>query len=154
VLVTPAQVAVHTAILANRGRRPVPRLLNTDGPGSVPAAGAGTGDGSGSCPIPASVLETVVNGMWRCVNEGGTGKGAKVEGFDVCGKTGSTQTIGRETAERLGRKVMPHSWFTGFAPRDNPRIVVTILVEFGGMGGATAAPLAGELFKLFREKYD
>ena len=132
----------------------MPRLLSAGGSGSVPAAGAREDAGSGSGPIPAPVLETVVNGMWRCVNEGGTGKGAAVEGFDVCGKTGSTQTIGRETAERLGRKVMPHSWFTGFAPRDNPRLVVTILVEFGGMGGATAAPLAGELFKLYKEKYD
>jgi penicillin-binding protein 2 len=154
VLVTPAQIAVHTAILANRGRKPVPRLLSAGGSGSVAAAGAREDAGSGSGPIPARVLETVVNGMWRCVNQGGTGKGAAVEGFDVCGKTGSTQTIGRETAERLGRKVMPHSWFTGFAPRDNPRLVVTILVEFGGMGGATAAPLAGELFKLYKEKYD
>jgi len=153
VLVTPVQIAVHTAILANRGKRPVPRLFNTGGPGSIPA-GLGAGTGSGSDRIPSGVFETVINGMWRCVNEGGTGKGAKVEGFDVCGKTGSTQTIGRETAERLGLKVMPHSWFTGFAPRDNPRVVVTILVEFGGMGGATAAPLAGEIFALYKEKYD
>ncbi len=81
-------------------------------------------------------------------------QGADVEGFDVCGKTGSTQIIGRETAEKLGRKVMPHSWFTGFAPRDNPRVVVTVLVEFGGMGGVTAAPLAKALFALYKEKYD
>ncbi len=75
VLVTPAQIAVHTAILANRGRKPVPRLLSAGGPGSVAAAGAREEAGSGSGPIPARVLETVVNGMWRCVNEGGTGKG-------------------------------------------------------------------------------
>ncbi|OGD17924.1 MAG: penicillin-binding protein 2 [Candidatus Aminicenantes bacterium RBG_16_63_16] len=153
VLVTPVQVAVHTAILANRGKRVVPRLLQAGGLREGPA-GAAAGEDSRPGAIPAGIYETVVNGMWRCVNEGGTGKGADVDGFDVCGKTGSTQIIGRETAERLGRKIMPHSWFTGFAPRDNPRVVVTVLVEFGGMGGATAAPLAREIFALYKEKYD
>jgi penicillin-binding protein 2 len=152
VLVTPIQVAVHTAILANRGKKPVPHLLKSGGP--VTEARSGSGSGPLPADISAGIYETVVNGMWKCVNEGGTGKGAKVEGFDVCGKTGSTQILGRETAERLGRKVMPHSWFTGFAPRDNPRVVVTVLVEFGGMGGATAAPLAKELFAIYKEKYD
>ncbi len=149
VLVTPIQVAVHTSIIANRGRKIVPHLLK-----SGAAASAASGAGSGASAISQRVFETVVNGMWRCVNEGGTGQGAKVDGFDVCGKTGSTQTIGRETVERLGLQVKPHSWFTGFAPRDNPRVQVTVLVEFGGMGGATAAPLAKELFALYKEKYD
>lgn len=152
-VVTPIQVAIHTAILANRGTKVVPHLLKSYGDGgAAPAAASGANSSSGA--IPAAVLETVVKGMWKCVNEEGTGKGAKVEGFDVCGKTGSTQVIGRESAEKLGKQIKPHSWFTGFAPRDNPRVVVTVLVEFGGMGGATAAPLAKELFALFREKYD
>ena len=92
--------------------------------------------------------------MWECVNEEGTARGAKVEGFEVCGKTGSTQVIGRESAEKLDKEIKTHSWFSGFAPRDDPQVVVTVLVEFGGMGGATAAPLAKELFLLYREKYD
>jgi cell division protein FtsI/penicillin-binding protein 2 len=61
------------------------------------------------------------------------------------------------TAEKLGedRKIVKtHSWFTGFAPKDNPEIVVTILVEYGGMGGTTAAPLAREVFHLYRENND
>jgi penicillin-binding protein 2 len=152
-VVTPIQVAIHTAIMANRGKKVVPHLLRSQGEGAA-APGAVSGASRASQAIPASVLEIVVNGMWKCVNEEGTGKGAKVDGFDVCGKTGSTQVIGRESAEKLGRQIKPHAWFTGFAPRDNPRIVVTVLVEFGGMGGATAAPLAKEIFALFREKYD
>jgi cell division protein FtsI/penicillin-binding protein 2 len=62
--------------------------------------------------------------------------------------------IGKEKAQKLGLQIKTHSWFTGFAPRDNPRVVVTILVEYGGMGGATAAPLARELFALCKQKYD
>jgi len=152
-LVTPLQVAVHTAIMANRGRRIVPHLLQS--PASPQAEQPDGGANSASADrIKVDLFEKVIRGMWKCVNEEGTARGAKVEGFEVCGKTGSTQIIGRERAEKLGIKIKTHSWFSGFAPRDDPRVVVTVLVEFGGMGGATAAPLAKELFSLYREKYD
>ena len=100
-------------------------------------------------------FETVIEGMWRSVNDGGTGQGARVDGFDVCGKTGSTQTVSRASAERLaeaGREIKTHSWFSGFAPRNEPRVVVTVLVEYGGGGGATAAPVAGRIFDRFRQE--
>ncbi len=152
-LVTPLQIAVHTAILANRGRRIVPHLLQS--PASHQAEMPGTeGDGASAGRVKGDLFEKVIRGMWKCVNEEGTARGSKVEGFEVCGKTGSTQVIGRETARKLGKEIKTHSWFSGFAPRDNPRVVVTVLVEFGGMGGATAAPLAKELFSLYKEKYD
>ena len=48
-------------------------------------------------------------------------------------------------------EVKTHSWFTGFAPKDKPEVVVTVLVEYGGGGGAPAAPLARQLFQLYRE---
>jgi len=92
--------------------------------------------------------------MWRSANMEGTGRGAKVESFDVCGKTGSTQLIGRETSERLGIKKKTHSWFAGFAPRNDPRIAIAVLVEMGGMGGEAAAPLAGQILKMYKDKYD
>jgi penicillin-binding protein 2 len=145
-LVTPLQVAAHTALLAKLGQRVVPHLLQQPAPPQP--------DGASASRISAGNFEKVIRGMWKCVNEEGTARGAKVEGFDVCGKTGSTQVIGRETAEKLEREIKTHSWFSGFAPRENPQVVVTVLVEFGGMGGATAAPLAKELFSLYREKYD
>ena len=90
------------------------------------------------------------------VNDGGTAAAAAVPGFDVCGKTGSTQTISREETKRreeLGIETKTHSWFTGFAPRYSPRVVVTILVEYGGGGGVTAAPLSKKLFEIFKENY-
>ena len=99
--------------------------------------------------------------MWQAVNDQGTGWGAVVSGYDVCGKTGSTQLVSKdrseepaEEAEEEEEEVKTHSWFTGFAPRDNPEIVVTVLVEYGGMGGTTAAPLARKLFNFYRKKYD
>jgi penicillin-binding protein 2 len=131
----------------------MPHLLMA--PPSFPGGITGEAAGASSAgAIRPELFETVIRGMWKSANEEGTGRGAKVEGFDVCGKTGSTQLISRERAEKLGREIKTHSWFSGFAPRDNPEIVVTVLVEFGGMGGATAAPLAKKLFSLYREKYD
>ena len=91
------------------------------------------------------------------VNDGGTAAAARVPEFDVCGKTGSTQVMSREAAERLAEQNIEvkktHSWFTGFAPKENPRVVVTILIEYGGGGGETAAPLAKKLFERFKEIY-
>ena len=140
--VTPVQVAAMTALIANRGRRVRPHVL-LDGPPSTE-----------STKIPSAIFEQIIEGMWRSANAGGTGQAAKVEDFDVCSKTGSTQWIGREAAERLGgAPKKTHSWFTGFAPRNDPRVVVTVLVEFGGMGGATAAPMAGQIFQLYKTKY-
>jgi penicillin-binding protein 2 len=142
--VTPLQIAAMTARIAKRGKSVRPHLVEPD---PAPLASAGS--------FEASAFESVIAGMWRSVNDGGTGAGARVADFDVCGKTGSPQTMSRENAERLaraGREIKTHSWFSGFAPRVGPKIVVTVLVEFGGGGGATAAPVAGRIFDLFRQR--
>jgi penicillin-binding protein 2 len=155
--VTPLQIAALTAIIAKRGQWKTPHLFLSapvGGKGGVSADEDGAGAAAAEPPFKLSAFESIIAGMWRSVNDGGTGKGAFVEGMDVCGKTGSTQVVSRESAERLaraGREIKTHSWFSGFAPRDNPRIVVTVLVEYGGGGGATAAPVAGRIFELFKD---
>ena len=151
--VTPFQIAEMTARIAKRDKPVLPRLVLAPtralSPPSIPPPDLPT--------FKAANFESVIEGMWRSVNAEGTGKDAHVEGFDVCGKTGSTQTMSKENAERLaartGKEVKTHSWFSGFAPRNNPRLVVTVLVEFGGGGGATAAPLAGQIFSYYKELY-
>ncbi len=153
-LVTPLQVAQTTAVIANRGIRVRPRFYLKNGktdPGGDPTEP----DDRAAVDYSAGTFESVIEGMWRSVNAGGTGSGAFIPGLDICGKTGSTQVISREMAKRLalqGREVKTHSWFSGFAPRHHPRVVVTVLVEYGGGGGALAAPLAGEIFRLFEQR--
>jgi penicillin-binding protein 2 len=153
--VTPLQVAALTATIANRGTRTEPHLLlKTDegGPSARPGV-AGGPPAESPPPFRTSTFESIIEGMWRSVNDHGTGQGARVDGMDVCGKTGSTQVVSRERAEMLakaGKPIKTHSWFSGFAPRENPRIVVTVLVEYGGGGGAIAAPIAGQIFSLYR----
>jgi peptidoglycan glycosyltransferase len=63
---------------------------------------------------------------------------AKVPGVPTAGKTGTAQ---------LGGSAKPHSWFIGFAPADNPRVAVAVLIENGGAGATGAAPLAGDLME-------
>ena len=66
--------------------------------------------------------------------------GAQVPGMRVAGKSGTAQ---------LGGTGEPHSWFIGFAPAENPRIAIAVLVEKGGRGGERAAPLAGSLLRTY-----
>ncbi len=148
--VTPLQIAALTGMVANRGGRVEPRLILEAGDRQRRARP----DAASPATFRKSSYESVIEGMWRSVNDGGTGQGARVEGLDACGKTGSTQVVSRERAEMLalaGKPIKTHSWFSGFAPRDNPRIVITVLVEFGGGGGATAGPLAGQMFSCWKE---
>ncbi|MFO7866856.1 MAG: penicillin-binding protein 2 [Candidatus Aminicenantes bacterium] len=153
-LVTPLQMAKVTAAISNRGRQVVPLMLMPE-PGNEDRAVPDSD--SERMDIPAGHFESVIAGMWRSANRGGTAAAAGVKNFEVCGKTGSTQVIGLEAAEKLGENIKltrTHSWFSGFAPRDDAKVVVTVIVEYGGSGGATAAPIAGKLFKCFQEKYD
>jgi peptidoglycan glycosyltransferase len=66
--------------------------------------------------------------------------GAKVPGVTTAGKSG--------TAE-LGGSGEPHAWFIGFAPADDPQIVIAVLVEQAGRGADVAAPIAGDLMTLY-----
>ena len=70
--------------------------------------------------------------------------GAKVPGIPTAGKSG--------TAE-LGGTGEPHSWFIGFAPVNQPRIAIAVLVEQAGRGGAVAAPIAGDLMQRYFEEF-
>ncbi len=153
--VTPLQIATMTALIARRGKPLRPHLLNSDSAGSAPEIGS---PAPGEPPLfNEAAYEGVIAGMWKSTNDGGTSQAARVADFDVCGKTGSTQTMSRESAEKMaraGHATKTHSWFSGFAPRTDSRIVVTVLVEFGGGGGATAAPVAGRIFEAFKRRLD
>ncbi|MCX7974885.1 MAG: penicillin-binding protein 2 [Candidatus Aminicenantes bacterium] len=145
--VTPLQIAVYTALIANRGRPVKPHLVKNKDMMSKDQNNSRT-----SINLKPDYFETIIEGMWLSVNQGGTGHLAMVDGFDVCGKTGSAQIISREKAEKKQQIIRPHSWFTGFAPRYDPKIVVTVIVEYGGLGGASAAPLAKEIFAFYQNK--
>jgi len=75
----------------------------------------------------------------EAVVKSGTGRAAQISGIDVAGKTGTAQ-------HQVGKA--PHAWFTGFAPSNDPKVAVAVVVEDGGdagneaAGGRVAAPIA------------
>jgi len=78
--------------------------------------------------------------LMRTVVAEGTGSAVRTDAYTVAGKTGSAEfETGKET----------HAWFTGYAPAENPQIVVTVIVEESGSGGQIAAPIARRLFDTY-----
>jgi len=85
-------------------------------------------------------------GTGSVVNENGTGGRARVEGFDVSGKTGTAQVASKI---RAGEKSKDHAWFVSFAPRDKPEVASVVLVENSGFGGVHAAPKAAAIYQTY-----
>jgi len=95
----------------------------------------------------------VVSGMYAVVNEWGTAAAARIPGLDMCGKTGSAQRASNELmkAKKLGESFDDDAWFVGFAPRQSPEIVVSVLFE-NGLHGNLAAPIARDVVKAYFDK--
>ncbi len=105
--------------------------------------------------VDKKTLDIVRQGMVGVVNEArGTGKRASLTkefGVTVGGKTGTAQVAALEF-HKTGTDLDHHAWFSGYAPAENPQIVVTALVENGGGGGATAAPVVKATMEAFFAK--
>jgi len=153
-LVTPLQQAVMIAAVANGGIRYKPIVIkaiqdencneNLDIKEKV----------MGQVQIRSRTLEIIRKALWNVVNtERGTAWRSRVEGLDICGKTGSAQVIERkekkpekEPNKRL-ENLKDHAWFIAYAPAQNPRIAVAVIVEHGEHGSSAAAPIAKELIR-------
>ncbi len=99
-------------------------------------------------------VAAIVSGMYGVVNEGGTAAAARIDGIEFSGKTGSAQRVSNELRKSgLLDKTedLDNGWFVGFAPRQNPEIVVAVLLE-GGEHGALAAPVARDVIKSYFDK--
>lgn len=94
-------------------------------------------------PMSKEIHEIVLKGMWGAV-EAGTAGAAKVEGFDVCAKTGTAQVA---STDRVGSKNKDHAWLISFAPRDKPELAMVILTENVGFGGTHSAPRAKPIYE-------
>ncbi len=135
ILTTPLEMACFVCGVANRGWYFTPHCVDSiiDASGIKKVMGERI-----ELPIRPAILETIRESM-RLVVEGpaGTGRLARIDGIESAGKTGTAQNPHGES----------HAWFVGFAPYDNPEIVVCVLVENGGSGGAVAAPIAKRLIE-------
>ena len=111
----------------------------------------------GVLPFRATHLELVRRALRGVVaGERGTGHRARVEGFAVAGKTGTAQVVrlARDqeyVEERVPWEERDHALFVSYAPFEDPEIAVAVVVEHGGHGGATAAPIARAVIEAYRD---
>jgi penicillin-binding protein 2 len=96
--------------------------------------------------IPDDIYEIVQLAM-QDVTESGTGRVAKIDGISVASKTGTAENYGIIYGKR--EQLKDHSWFVCFAPRENPKIAVAVIVENAGFGATWAGPMAGLIMEKF-----
>lgn len=135
---TPLQMANLAAIVANRGYYYIPHIVKAiEGQDSIDRRFYERQ----YTMVEAKHFEPIIEGMWRGVNVPGAGTSSRayLPGLDVCGKTGTAQNPrGRD-----------HSTFLSFAPKDNPKIAISVYVEHGGFGASAALPIASLLEEMY-----
>jgi penicillin-binding protein 2 len=141
--VTPLQLARAIGGIAMGGVWRRPHLRLGEPPEEKPS----------QAPLNPDNVRRVVDGMYAVVNEGGTGGRARIPNIEVCGKTGTAQLASNEflKGSAAGRQLKDNAWFVGFAPRQNPEIVVAALFE-GGEHGQLAAPIVRDVLKAYFDK--
>jgi len=105
--------------------------------------------------LSEDTVEQITQGMYGVVNEGGTAGMLKMQGIEFCGKTGSAQVMSNDQRGKIGKaasKGKDNAWFVGYAPRRDPEIVVSVLVEGGEHGNLAAAPIARDIVKAYYDK--
>jgi penicillin-binding protein 2 len=140
--VTPIQMATMISAVANGGtlvRPHVARDATIDPPKHLPVA-------AGTLALIRDALADVV--------EEGTATKAQLGPIHVAGKTGTAQVFKKSVgvdADKQPKDERDHAWFIGYAPADNPEIAFAIVIEHGGHGGTTAAPVARKVLEVFFE---
>ncbi len=141
-LVTPLQMAVMMAAVANGGHRPTPHLA---------ARGAPLDAAQG---IPSWTWKPVREGL-QMVVDSGTGYASHVPGLAIAGKTGTVQVVAQHTrikANQMAYEQRDHAWFVSFAPVQDPQLVVSVFIEHGGAGSQAAAPVAKGIYEELLKK--
>ena len=134
---TPVQLATYAAAIANNGTLFQPHIVNGYRDSETSRYYSFTYS-KRSLPIAPETFSLIKDGMIGVV-ERGTGTLAKVPGINIAGKTGTAQNPhGKD-----------HAWFIAFAPVENPKIAMAVLVENAGFGGSISAPIARELIKYY-----
>jgi peptidoglycan glycosyltransferase len=143
---TPLQMALVAATVANGGVEPRPRLVKeiVDPSGGIVQRFSPESLRN----VMSSTTSATITKMMESVVQSGTGTTAQIPGVSVAGKTGTAQTV---------KGAAPHAWFICFAPAQNPKIAVAVLVEHGGSlgseatGGAVSAPIAKQIIEADRQ---
>lgn len=157
---TPLQICLMTAVIANGGKIYQPQIVEmvktTDGEIIETLTPKLLSELSSR---EKSYLHIVKDGLFGVVQgKRGTARNVRIEGLTVAGKTGTAQVVRLAQYKGLKEQDIPykyrdHAWFTCYAPADDPKIAVTVLVEHGLHGGSGAGPIARVVLKKYFEQY-
>ena len=150
VLATPLQLAVMTSRIASGGKKVLPSIVKTDEKKAFE-----------SMDQYSSEIKIVKEAMFKVVNENkGTANKSKSNNFNFSGKTGTSQVKKITLEERESdefRKVeiewknRDHALFVGYMPSENPKYAISVVIDHGGSGASTAAPIAKDVFNFIYE---
>jgi penicillin-binding protein 2 len=146
ILLTPLQLANAMCIISNKGYYFTPHFVKAIDNDSNHAMLAPYLKKHQVANIADSAYNYVSAGM-QAVIEQGTGKIARIDGIEVCGKTGTAQNERVIAGKRV--KLQNHSLFVAFAPRVNPKIAVAVIVENSGYGATWAGPIASLMIEQY-----
>jgi len=136
ILATPLQMALVAATVANGGTVYRPQLVKRIEDSEHRPLQVFTPQEIRRLDLAPHILKTVREGMSEAVRTG-TGRGVRIPGVEIAGKTGSAEIGGRK----------PHAWFVSFAPYPHPRYATAVIVEHGGHGSESAAPITRQIYE-------
>lgn len=153
-LMTPLQLAVGYATIANGGTHYRPRILRKI---TTPTETLilSSPEVLAVAPVNSDSLTEVVSGLEASITHpSGTGFAAQIDGVRVAGKTGTAQVVRLETTEHLKDEDIPiryrdHAWFGAFAPVEKPEIAVAVFLEHGLHASTSAAPIAAKVLRRY-----
>jgi penicillin-binding protein 2 len=154
-LATPLQLAAATATLANGGTFYRPHLVKSIRDGATRAESSMPPEVVFRNAFKPENMQYVRHAMMDVMRPGGTASGAGTGAvYAIAGKTGTAQVVGikqgaKYDERRIHERHRDHALFVAFAPAEAPRIALAVLVENGGHGGSTAAPIARAVFDYF-----
>jgi penicillin-binding protein 2 len=154
-LVTPMQLAYATAVLANNGIGYKPHLVREIRSSRNSENRLLEINGKFDLKLNPADVDLIKRAMVAVTQPGGTAAQASANaGYPIAGKTGTAQVIGMKQdekydASKINERHRDHAWFIAFAPAEQPKIALAVLVENGGHGGSTAAPIARKVFDYY-----
>ena len=145
VLMTPIQLANMMATVANKGYYYTPHIIKKiKGEQIDPKFKV-----KHVTTVDKKYFEPVISGLFDVYNLG-TARALRVEGIDICGKTGTAENYAKIGGIRV--KLEDHSIFVAFAPKDDPKIAIAVMVENGGFGATIAGPIASLMIEKYLRK--
>ncbi|MFV5702898.1 penicillin-binding protein 2 [Flavobacterium sp. XS2P12] len=145
VLMTPIQLANMMATVANEGYYYTPHIIKKIEGHKIDKKFTT----KHVTTIDKKYYKPIISGLFDVYNMG-TASSLRVEGIDICGKTGTAENFAKIDGKRVQLK--DHSIFVAFAPKDNPKIAIAILVENGGFGATIAGPIASLMIEKYLRK--